>query len=506
MLQGSSPELDAIVKAANEKRASGLAARRQANGKLSLCNYLLGLANAARCGLSSGLLPVNLLRYLVTAVFPSKTQPGGVWFHSMIGRVVRHTQLREARSGGRGDLVARILRFQGELHYSGLLLAMALLPHLSLHQQEGIDEDTARGRIHRHAMWLLTCLQAGSDHEADALLRKVCLSPAYLSALYRESQRGKRCADIGRMLVSPELLEQLADVYACQVTSDQSLVTSTARALYKGKEIKSFYLPSPALFGSSDSMLPLPIDWIFIPFINIYNAMVDYKQGGGGPKELHSGVIEIVRQTLQLVFLNEMGAKSYMTAMGIGTKIARLMCVFLMGGEIFRDDIVRQLLDNLLINYTKANGGVVDFKAVPGVPFYDLYMEFLTHYAGVSWGDSVFQRYVMLPLVQSNPPSLRRLLWGECIDAVGCLSLKTRDLPAPLASYLFPIETDKLLLGLYLRPLLDGTVWKGRAPLPYWIAVHHLTGHFFGASSQETLSLDDPKIALMAELIRSPNQ
>lgn len=60
-----------------------------------------------------------------------------------------------------------------------------------------------------------------------------------------------------------------------------------------------------------------------------------------------------------------------------GTKIARLMTVFLAGAELFRDGTIHRLLDVLLALYTRA--GPVDFGNVPGVAFVDLYTAFVYH-------------------------------------------------------------------------------------------------------------------------------
>lgn len=46
--------------------------------------------------------------------------------------------------------------------------------------------------------------------------------------------------------------------------------------------------------------------------------------------------------------------------------------------------------------------------------------------------------------------------------------------------YLFPAERDAILLNLYMRAIMEGTVTKQRAPVPYWLAVHHLVAFLFG--------------------------
>ena len=58
-----------------------------------------------------------------------------------------------------------------------------------------------------------------------------------------------------------------------------------------------------------------------------------------------------------------------------GTKIARLMTVFVAGAEIFRDDEVHAMLQVLLLLY--ARSGAIDFSNVPGISFLDLFTAFV---------------------------------------------------------------------------------------------------------------------------------
>jgi hypothetical protein len=137
------------------------------------------------------------------------------------------------------------------------------------------------------------------------------------------------------------------------------------------------------------------------------------------------------------------------------------MTVFLAGADLFRDEAVHSLLDVLLTLY--ARGGPVDFGDVPGVAFVDLYTAFVYHvclvlllamvlkaaastregtrgpalqYGGVSFGDRVYQRYLVLPLVQrAGYVMFRTLLWDECIDSLASLSLAADDLPLPVDKY-----------------------------------------------------------------------
>ena len=57
----------------------------------------------------------------------------------------------------------------------------------------------------------------------------------------------------------------------------------------------------------------------------------------------------------------------------------------------------------------------MDFAAkIPGLAsFYDFYMMFVEQYEAVSFGDSLFGCYLLLPLQQRHNVDLKRAVWGE---------------------------------------------------------------------------------------------
>lgn len=150
----------------------------------------------------------------------------------------------------------------------------------------------------------------------------------------------------------------------------------------------------------------------------------------------------------------------------------------------------------------------------------------------MSLGDRVFQRYLVLPLVQSGYVMFRTLLWEECIECLSSFSLSVEEWPLsidkyvlylhkltvhcpllfdtvdsnmsllnkgtnflPVFSYLFPFETDAILLNLYLRAIMEGNVRRDKSVIMYWIAVHHIAACVFGGTdSSESKPILDAKV------------
>jgi hypothetical protein len=84
----------------------------------------------------------------------------------------------------------------------------------------------------------------------------------------------------------------------------------------------------------------------------------------------------------------------------------------------------------------------------------------------------------------------------------------TRGCLTQFCSYLFPFENDAILLNLYLRGIMEGSVKKDRAPLMYWVAVHHIAACAFGgtepASDQPSRPLSRRVCVLWLKLHRAP--
>ena len=129
--------------------------------------------------------------------------------------------------------------------------------------------------------------------------------------------------------------------------------------------------------------------------------------------------------------------------------------------------------------------------------FLPRYQSLLVQYAAVSYGDPLFSSYLLLPLQQCFPVSLRRTVWNQHSHTLRLLSLpldQVRDLtlnsqcllfnevikthntgaphcsrrydficvcvqlPVGLDSFLSPPETDHELLDLYMGALATGCV------------------------------------------------
>ncbi|KAJ7323457.1 RNA polymerase II associated protein 1 [Desmophyllum pertusum] len=264
------------------------------------------------------------------------------------------------------------------------------------------------------------------------------------------------------------------------------LDTSRSLSLRQVRNVQSFLIPSCA--G------PLqPADWMLLPIVDLYNQAISIEMKGEGIGTITGPAVSIVTTTLQLVLLLEEWQPSCLRHVSMASRIARLMCVFLTGSDLFLNSGVHNYLSALLRTYTcPSKLNQLDFNSsIPGLTsFYDLYASLLSQYSAVSFGDALFGCFVTLPLAQKHDVKFRRAVWDEHIGVLRALSIPLDQLPIPLEEFLYPVEQNQSLLALYLRALATQAVRPRWSPLFYLVAVHHVNLFVFQRIDPENVRHD----------------
>ncbi|KAL5008923.1 hypothetical protein ScPMuIL_014504 [Solemya velum] len=177
----------------------------------------------------------------------------------------------------------------------------------------------------------------------------------------------------------------------------------------------------------------MPTDWMFFPLIELYNRISSVRIDQ--QNRLVSSQTGAVSNILQWIFFLENQRPVIMRSISVTLKISRLMCVFMTGNDLFLERSIHCYLAALLREYSKpALLQQMDFEEdIPGIPaFYDLYTEFLQQYQAVSFGDSLFGCYVLLPLQQKHNLRLRKAVWTEHCGILRTLRIPIQELLIPL--------------------------------------------------------------------------
>ncbi|TSN67143.1 RNA polymerase II-associated protein 1 [Bagarius yarrelli] len=377
---------------------------------------------------------------------------------------------------------AWILRHEHHFLYLILRLAHRLVPsHSEVKKNASL--------FHQVALALLSWLLPGNEYLAHELVSTVIFNQdlfpetcsggpeaATLAELHLEEMYSQSPSS-GPLL--SDSLAQLSLIRACYLTHfaylEPAVITSRERHLGRNPWLFSQLLPE--LSGPS-----LPSDWAFLPLISLYER-IGVSQGGGLRVEsLPAGSVQSLTHCLQWLLVLESFRERALQLVPPVAKLARLVCIFLCSSDIFLEKAVKELMWALLRGLTRAGSlEALDLSLPPPglASFYDLYSALLTQYEAVSFGDSLFGCFILLPLQRRYSVSMRLAVFGEHVSILRSLGVSLVQLPIALEKFTSPAEDSLPLLQLYFRALVTKALRRNWSPVLYVVAVAHLNAFIF---------------------------
>nr|XP_027781851.1 RNA polymerase II-associated protein 1 [Marmota flaviventris]XP_034493256.1 RNA polymerase II-associated protein 1 [Marmota flaviventris] len=360
--------------------------------------------------------------------------------------------------------------------------------------------------LHAMALALLSRLLPGSEYLAQELLLSCVFR---LEFLPEYASGGPEAADFsdrlslgssgdpqcGRGALLVQACQDLPSIRSCYLThcspARASLLAS--QALHRGdlQQVSTLLLPVP-----KETLLPT--DWPFLPLIQLYHQASDTPSGVPPVDTLGTAI-----RVLQWVLVLESWRPGALWTVPPAARLARLMCVFLVDSELFREIPVQRLVAALLARLCQPQvlPSLNLDCPLPGLTsFPDLYASFLEHFEAVSFGDHLFGALVLLPLQRRFSVTLRLALFGEHVGALRALGLPLNQLPVSLECYTGPPEDNLALLQLYFRTLVTGALRPHWCPVLYAVAVAHVNSFIF---SQDPKSSDEVKAVQRSMLQRT---
>ncbi|XP_042798286.1 RNA polymerase II-associated protein 1 isoform X2 [Panthera leo] len=433
---------------------------------LSLFNTLARI-HKGLCGqLATILAAPGLQNYFLQCVAPMAA-PQLTPFSAWALRHEYHLQYLALTLAQRAATVQPVLAVNAALHHS---MVLALLSRV-LPGSEYLAHELLLSCVFR--LEFLPERASGGPEAAD-----------FSDRLSLGSGRDSAC---GRGALLVQACQDLPSIRSCYLThcslARASLLAS--QALYRGelRQIPALLLPVP-----KEPLLPT--DWPFLPLIHLYHQASD-TPSGLPPAD----TVGTAMRALQWVLILESWRPQALWAVPPAARLARLMCVFLVDSELFRESPIQRLVAALLARLCQPKV-LPDLKLdcpLPGLTsFPDLYANFLEHFEAVSFGDHLFGALVLLPLQRRFSVTLRLALFGEHVGALRALGLPLTQLPVSLEYYTEPPEDNLALLQLYFRVLVTGALCARWCPVLYAVAVAHVNSFIF---SQDPKSSDEVKAA-----------
>ena len=97
----------------------------------------------------------------------------------------------------------------------------------------------------------------------------------------------------------------------------------------------------------------------------------------------------------------------------------------------------------------------------------------MDQYEAVSYGNTLFGVFLLLPLQQRQDVKYRLKLWCEHPTVIRILSVTEEQLPCHISYWLEPTETDPVLRMKYASCIRTGVVHPQRNPVLWQIAQNH---------------------------------
>ncbi|NXA10836.1 RPAP1 protein, partial [Sapayoa aenigma] len=398
---------------------------------------------------------------------------------------------------------AWILRHEYHLQYFVLALARRTADtcpdytqHASLH--------------HCVAMALLSRLLPGSEHLAHEVLLDLAFNPEFLPEGKAGGPEAADFSDILHLGTSAKLAQPGSAAASISKVTRGALLRESYQNLpfIRSRYLSHFVHLQPTLVRSQASyqgrnyliqsmLLPevrgpiLPSDWPFFPLISLYNKVTNAETHGAVLNSLPLDLVNTVTWNLQWVLLLETWRAKTLQSIPAAAKLARLMCVFLTGSDLFMEAPIHRYTAALLSVYCQPKSlDSLNLDApLPGLAsFHDLYISLLEQFEGVSFGDPLFGVFVLLPLQKRFSVHLRLSVFGEHTNILRALGVPLQQFPVPLERYTSPPEDNLNLLRLYFRTLVTGALRHTWCPVLYVVAVAHVNSFIF---SQESTTQTD---------------
>ncbi|NXA44577.1 RPAP1 protein, partial [Nothocercus julius] len=393
---------------------------------------------------------------------------------------------------------AWILRHEYHLQYLVLTLARRMAG-------AGLDYGPQAALHHCVAMALLSRLLPGSEHLAHEVLSDLAFNPEFFPEGKAGGPEAADFSDILQLGTSAKLAQpDSAAAFFSKPTRGVLLRESYQNLRFiRSCYLSHFALLQPMLLHSRASyqgqnyliqsmLLPevkgpiLPSDWPFLPLISLYNKVTNAETRGAVLNTLPLDLVNTVSWNLQWVLLLETWRAKILQSIPTAAKLARLMCVFLTGGDLFLEAPIHCYTAALLSLYCqpKALDSLNLDAPLPGVAsFHDLYTSLLEQFEGVSFGDPLFGAFVLLPLQRRFSIHLRLSVFGEHTSILRALGVPLQQFPVPLERYTDPPEDNLNLLRLYFRTLVTGALRHTWCPVLYVVAVAHVNSFIFSQDS-----------------------
>lgn len=357
--------------------------------------------------------------------------------------------------------------------------------------------------FHETAMCIMACIQKGDEHLIEKLLSNVICSPEFTSDLSEMSSQVDNLAlNDYEPLISPAKVQPILSPRQLTERISSSLVsicselvgTLASKREYEASKILRngiHFATNGITIDQTETPLALGKCWPLEPIKYVYKTSRIQplpQKTDDLPKKFSSDQsspedILTVTRCLQMAYLGiKYRRRSILQSADISSWLQHLSLVFLVASDIFLDADVGSYLQGTVIELLR-NGGYSELDPKLTIEGFNSsiswYKELLEQFLAVSYGDSTFALFLLIPVQQYWPIEYRKELWGDMSDALTFFRLTPKQVEQfiPLKQFFEPREEDEGLIIKYRSNLGSGNVSEARNSFLFTVASHHIRSH-----------------------------
>ncbi|XP_042233648.1 RNA polymerase II-associated protein 1-like [Homarus americanus] len=353
-----------------------------------------------------------------------------------------------------------------------------------------------RQLYHETAMCMMACVHKGDEHIIKELLTNVICAKEFISDLTEMSTHvGDLSLNNYEPLKSPAITQPVLSPLQLTESICQSL-KSIERELIRSLVSKREYDASVVLkngipfiingvtISQTESPLVLDSYWSLNPIKYVFKVsqrppQPQEQKAAGHSSDLSTPEdILTVTRCLQMAYLTLKHRKTTIHTTTTTTWMYHLSLVFLVACDMFLDACISSNLQGCVVELLGSEGysKLDPSSTIEGfTSFTDWYRNMLEQFISVSYGDSTFALFLLIPLQQYWSVDFRMLLWGDKSDALQFfrLTVEQVDQFIPLQQFMEPAEQDEGMIIKYRSAIGSGAVSAARTPFLHRVATHH---------------------------------
>lgn len=370
-----------------------------------------------------------------------------------------------------------------------------------------------RQLYHETAMCMMACIHKGDEHLIKVLLSSVICAAEFTSDLTEMSTHvGDLALNDYEPLKSPAIIQPVLSPIQLTKNICQSL-KSIESELVSSLVTKREYNASAVLKSGvpfiingitiSQTEFPLVLDkyWPVNPIKHVFKtsqqslqprqqeAEVQHSSDQSSPEDLLT-----VTRCLQMAYLALKHRRNItLNTTTVTAWIQHLSLVFLVANDMFLDANISSYLQGCIIELLRNKGYVnqdVNSRPEGFDSLISWYRRMLEQFMGVSYGDSTFALFLLIPLQQYWPVDYRKMLWGDMFDALQFFRLTPEQVEQfiPIKQFLEPDEEDDGMIIKYRSGIGSGIVTAARNTFFQRVAAHHVRQYFLREAEKRRTS------------------